>query len=409
TIALLNDGYNFIRKHCEEHKSDLFKTRLMGKPVICMTGREAAEIFYDNSKFIRRGATPKRIQNTLFGEKGVQTLDDEAHLSRKDMFMSLMNPSQLNRFSQLIYDQWNETSPRWEYQDQIILLEESQEIMCRVACKWAGVPVYENEVHQRSFEFGAMVDAFGAAGTRHRKGKIARESTEKWIRKIVTQTREGKIQVPPGTAAHVFSLELHSGKLLDPKIASVEIINILRPIVAVGTYIAFAALALHHYPACKKRIQDGDDQFAEWFAQEVRRYYPFTPFVGARVRTGFEWNGFKFPAKRLVLLDVYGINHDSHLWEKPEDFIPERFENRKTDPFNFIPQGGGDHYTGHRCAGEWITIIAITEAVKFLSRNLQYEVPEQDLRVDLTRMPTAPQSHFIISKVLVKERVGELA
>ncbi|WP_222707250.1 cytochrome P450 [Pontibacter qinzhouensis] len=52
-----------------------------------------------------------------------------------------------------------------------------------------------------------------------------------------------------------------------------------------------------------------------------------------------------------MLLEVYGTHHDPELWENPEEFRPERFRDWKRIPFDFIPQGGGDHHTDHRCAG----------------------------------------------------------
>jgi len=41
----------------------------MGKNVICLTGEEAARIFYDRDKFTRKGAMPVRIKETLFWQE----------------------------------------------------------------------------------------------------------------------------------------------------------------------------------------------------------------------------------------------------------------------------------------------------------------------------------------------------
>ncbi len=43
------------------------------------------------------------------------------------------------------------------------------------------------------------------------------------------------------------------GNLLDPGVAAVELINILRPTVAVARYVAFAAVALHEFPSGGRR------------------------------------------------------------------------------------------------------------------------------------------------------------
>ncbi|MCE7056505.1 cytochrome P450 [Algoriphagus sp. AGSA1] len=400
SLTLLRDGYEFIQKKRKKLGSNIFRTRLMLKKTICMSGREAAEVFYDNEKFQRKGATPKRVQKTLFGQKGVQTLDNSAHRQRKEMFMSLMKPDSLEQFLEIKKGYWETYISKWEKEEQIILFNEVQALLCRAVCSWSGVPLREEEVQQRAKDLGAMVDAFGAIGPRHWRGKQARKRAEKWIGNLIKEIRNGKIQVEKGTAAHsiAFHCEL-DGKLLDTKVAAVELLNVVRPTVAIATYITFTALALHQYPQYKKEIQTEKENLTEMLVQEVRRFYPFTPMVGAIVRKEFEWKGYTFKRGRLVLLDIYGMLHDPELWQHPQEFNPERFINWDGNPFTLIPQGGGEHLHGHRCAGEWLTIESMKQAVDFLTNRMTYEVPDQDLTFSLSRMPTLPRSGFMISKI----------
>ena len=76
-------------------------------------------------------------------------------------------------------------------------------------------------------------------------------------------------------------------KLLDSKMTAIEIINIIRPIIAVSTYVVFAALDLHTHPECREKLIKKEDNYYEMFAQEVRRFYPFTPFVAAKTKKDF--------------------------------------------------------------------------------------------------------------------------
>lgn len=400
SLILLRDGYEFIQKKRQKLGTDIFRTRLMLKKTICMSGKEAAEVFYDNEKFQRKGATPKRVQKTLFGQKGVQTLDNSAHRQRKEMFMSLMKPDSLRGFLEIQKSYWETYIGKWENEEQIILFNEAQELLCRAVCSWSGVPLREEEVQQRARDFGAMVDAFGAIGLRHWRGKQARKRAEKWIGNLIKEIRNGKIHVEKGTAVHTiaFHPEL-DGKLLNTQVAAVELINVLRPTVAIATYITFTALALHQYPQYKKEIQTGKDNLTEMLVQEVRRFYPFTPMVGAIVRKEFEWKGYTFKRGRLVLLDIYGMLHDPELWQHPQEFNPERFINWDGNSFTLIPQGGGEHMSGHRCAGEWLTIESMKQAVDFLINRITYEVPDQDLTFSLSRMPTLPRSGFIMRNI----------
>jgi fatty-acid peroxygenase len=79
---------------------------------------------------------------------------------------------------------------------------------------------------------------------------------------------------------------------------------------------------------------------------------------------------------------------------------PERFRHWNESSFNFIPQGGGDYDTSHRCAGEWITIELMKTIVRLLTTGMRYDVPEQDLRIALSRMPAIPASGFLINNVM---------
>lgn len=131
-----------------------------------------------------------------------------------------------------------------------------------------------------------------------------------------------------------------SGELLDSAVAAVELLNVLRPTVAVARYVTFAALALHEHPQAARQVRDGGAAELEQFVQEVRRLYPFFTFVGGRFTTPFVWRGHRFDEGQWVLLDLYGTNRDARAWGAPEQFRPERFRHWQGDPFTLIRRAG---------------------------------------------------------------------
>ncbi|MFG2570749.1 cytochrome P450 [Streptomyces sp. NPDC048567] len=126
------------------------------------------------------------------------------------------------------------------------------------------------------------------------------------------------------------------------------------------------------------------------------RFYPFAPFIGGLAANRLEWEGGTIRPGTLVLLDLYGQNHDPDLW--PRVFDPARFQGTPVRPDELVPQGGGDPTTGHRCPGEDITVALLSTLAVLLS-GLAYRVPEQDLSIPLHRVPTAPRSGFVIEDV----------
>ncbi|WP_340640706.1 cytochrome P450 [Bacillus atrophaeus] len=400
SLAMMREGYLFIKNRVDRYQSDLFETRLMGQKAICMSGEEAAKVFYDPERMKRNGALPKRLLKTLFGVDAIQTMDGDAHTHRKLLFMSLMTPPHQKRLAELAMEQWLAALSKWEGAEKVELFEEAKNVLCKIACQWAGVPLEESEVKERADDFSAMVDAFGAVGPRHWKGRRARPRAEEWIRDIIENVRAGKTEAEKGTALYemAFHTEL-DGSRLDTQMAAVELINVLRPIVAISTFITFSALALHNHPEYKEKLKSGNGDDLEMFVQEVRRFYPFGPFLGAQARKDFVWNQCEFKEGMLVLLDLYGTNHDARLWEDPNEFRPERFKDRNEQLFDLIPQGGGDPAKGHRCPGEGITIEVMKVTLDFLINHIEYEVPEQDLSYSLVRMPSLPESGFVMSRI----------
>ena len=409
TLALLSDGYSFISKRCRRYQSDIFETRLMLRRAVCMSGEEAARVFYEPGRLTRRGALPPTALLLLQDRGSVALLDGAAHRQRKALFMSLMTPAAITRLMDAMADEWRAAlETTWARERELVLFDAVREVLTRAVCAWAGIPLSDREAAARTRDFGAMIDGAGAVGPRNWRGLLLRARTERWARGVIEQVRAGARAVPEGSAVHAIALHRDlDGELLDTTVAAVELLNVLRPTVAVDRYVTFAALALHEHPECRERIDRGDDgerggerdQYLEWLVQEVRRFYPFFPVVGGRVLQAFDWRGHHFTEGTWVLLDLYGTLHDDRTWEAPETFRPERFRGRQVSAFDLIPQGGGDHHVNHRCAGEWITIALMQRAVQLLTTTMRYDVPVQDLRIDLSRMPAIPESRLVLTNV----------
>jgi fatty-acid peroxygenase len=199
-------------------------------------------------------------------------------------------------------------------------------------------------------------------------------------------------------AAIAFHLDA-DGEVLSTDDAATELINVLRPVVAVARYIVFGALAMHGSPEWRTRVAAGQEADLRMFVQEVRRYFPFFPAIGGRALASFEWNGLVFDKGDWVLLDVYGSNRHPGTWNDGEVFRPERFKDWKDNGFGLIAQGGGDYAHGHRCPGEMLTHELTASALRLLAAEVDYDVPEQNLAIDLAHMPAMPASGFVLERM----------
>jgi fatty-acid peroxygenase len=366
-------------------------------PAYGIEGPDAARFLYDEDHVVRGGALPEPVQATLFGKGAVHTLDGEAHRVRKAMFVALlMREDGIGSLVEQAAAAWDDAAHTWAGR-QIVLLDESSRVIAGSVCRWAGVPVTDHEVPALARDLVSLVDGFATAGPRHFRARRARHRREAWLASLVEQVRAGTATVPEGSALQVVATHRDAGgELLEPLVAAVELINVIRPTTAVCWFMAFSAHALIREPRHRERLAGGDPAFAEAFAHEVRRFYPFAPFIGGRAPREVEWDGERIPENAMVLLDIYGQNHDPDLWGDPYAFRPERFLDREIGAYDLIPQGGGDPRTGHRCPGERITVALLSALAVRLAR-LEFDVPEQDLSISLRRIPAKPASGVVLA------------
>ncbi|XP_059443549.1 cytochrome P450 71A1-like [Corylus avellana] len=80
--------------------------------------------------------------------------------------------------------------------------------------------------------------------------------------------------------------------------------------------------------------------------KETLRLHPPVPLLVPRETiTSVKIGGYDIPPKTRVVTNAWAIQMDPKVWERPEEFLPERFEGTSVDfrgqDFEFIPFGGG--------------------------------------------------------------------
>lgn len=400
SLALLAKGYAWLPDRRRRTAGPVVRARVMGQHAVALQGPEAVRFFYDERHVERRTALPGPVLSTLFGHGAVHTLDGRAHRVRKEMFLSVLTgPEAVGDLVACVTAAWENAVASWSGRPSVVLFDEASRVLTRGVCRWAGIPLEDADSVAR--DLVAMVDGFATPGPRHWRARRARDRSEAWLGSLVEDVRAGAVTVPAGSALDVIARHQDAdGRPLDSHTAAVELLNVIRPTVAACWFVTYAGHALHHRPDIRARLAEGDPAYAVAFAHELRRFYPFAPFIGGRAVTDLEWQGEPIPSGTLILLDLYGQNHDPGLWHEPYVFDPRRFVERAPERDELVPQGGGDRAAGHRCPGEDITI-ALLQALGPRLARLEYQVPEQDLRIPLNRIPSRVRSGLVVEAVRV--------
>jgi fatty-acid peroxygenase len=385
-LRLLVDGYGAVnRLRAAAGGGDWFETRMLGRRALVVRGEDGVRMFYDPALVTRTGAIPAPIRLLLFGPGAVHGLNGDAHASRKRMFTDIVDRAAVERLSAEVATRLEHAVAGWPGRGSVRLFDELVGVYGAAVLAWAGVEVDADEAAGTSSELAAIVDGFGTRGTAYPRAWLARLRTTLWARQVVREVRDGSRRAAPGTAL----ARIAADPGLSDTVAAVELLNILRPTVAVAYFGAYAAQALARHPEWKTRLATGARADLRAFEHELRRWYPFTPLLTGRLLRDCPWAGGTLPRRGFLVLDVWGTNRDPSIWADPDAFRPERFVDREPGPFEYVPQGGGDPSHGHRCPGEPLAVGILEMTVRALA-GLDYELAPASRDVPLRRIPSLP-------------------
>jgi cytochrome P450 len=100
----------------------------------------------------------------------------------------------------------------------------------------------------------------------------------------------------------------------------------------------------------KKSKLDKNDinkmDYLKCILKETLRLHPPIPLLLPReTLTSVKIGGYDIPPKTRVYTNTWAMQRDPKVWERPEEFLPERFKDNPIDfrgqDFEFIPFGGG--------------------------------------------------------------------
>jgi len=133
---------------------------------------------------------------------------------------------------------------RWRSSADVRLYPEFQQLLTRASLAWVGIPLAEAEADERTRDIVAVFDYAGSVGIRHLWSRWSRRRADRWLSDLVEEVRSGRVHLAEHSAAHAISWHRDpDGKLLPPRIAAVELLNVIRPIVAVSVYMVFVAIS----------------------------------------------------------------------------------------------------------------------------------------------------------------------
>ena len=127
-----------------------------------------------------------------------------------------------------------------------------------------------------------------------------------------------------------------------------------------------------------RQLTMNDFQKLQWSRMVIEETMRLYPPVWVMARKSFKedlFAGYYLPAGSTVLINTYGMNHDATYWQRPFDFLPERFHpdnNEERHPFLFIPFGAGQR----PCIGSSFAMMVMQTVIIRLVQRFKLYIPK---------------------------------
>ena len=161
-----------------------------------------------------------------------------------------------------------------------------------------------------------------------------------------------------------------------------------------ATTLAWTFYLLHHHPEAAKKLQKEIDTvlgkkivtledlpnlpYTSQVIAESMRLYPAAYIIGRRSLEEDVIDGYAIDKMRNMLIPIYLIHRHPDIWEKPEDFMPERFEKEKAknyDKFAYFPFGGGPRL----CIGNNFALMEMQIILATFIQHFEYTMQNNEI------------------------------
>ncbi len=145
-----------------------------------------------------------------------------------------------------------------------------------------------------------------------------------------------------------------------------------------ATSVAWAVERLVRHPEKLSRlvaeIDAGEtDDYLNAVVSETLRVRPVVPIVARSLQEDFELGGYRLPAGTTVAPAIYLTNRNPRVYERPAEFMPERFLESQPETFSWIPFGGGIR----RCIGASFATLEMKLMLRTMLAELEPRLPER--------------------------------
>jgi len=144
-------------------------------------------------------------------------------------------------------------------------------------------------------------------------------------------------------------------------------------------------------------------KYLECCVKEGLRLYPSVPIVGRDIKRDTIIDGQHVPKGTSVLIVLHLLHRNPQIWDKPEEFIPERFLDSRSNnrhPYAYVPFSAGPR----NCIGQRFALMEEKTILSHVLRRLDFKSTDKHVKpiIELITRPFNGINSIISSRIIAE-------
>jgi len=356
--------YGWMRRRRERH-GDMFSARfpIFGRVVYVSDPELVRQVFAGDPSVFHAGEANWLALGDALGEHSLLTLDERRHMSQRKLLLPPFHGESVRRYVELMATATATEVARWPVGRPFALRPRMQAITLEVILRAVfGVRdgARMDQFRERIPRLAATTSVLTWMPFMHRElGGLSpaarfRRALRAVDELIYAEIAERRSDGDAEERDDVLSLLLGAVHDDGSAMTDVELRDQLLTLLTAGhettaTGLSWAFERLTRTPRVMERLCGSldDDAYLDAVVKETLRVRPVVVDVARKLTCAIELGGYQLPAGTLVLPAIAAMHARSDLYQRPGELVPERFLDGKTEPYTWIPFGGGVR----RCIG----------------------------------------------------------
>jgi cytochrome P450 len=334
----------------------------VGLMVVVADPGEVKRIFTGDPGVLHAGEG-NAVALPVAGAESILMVDEERHLRRRKLMLPPFHGERLGVYETLIEEIADAEIDRWPLRTEFPIHPTMQAITLRVILRAVlGIEdaarrselerLIPDLINSRILLWPFLQRDLGARSPWRRFGALSDRVDTLLFEEIEAKRRDPALAERDDILSMLLGARDEQGEPMgDGELRDQLVTLLLAGHETSATTLAWAFERLVRTPAALGRLRDslaeGSEDYLDCVVKETLRARPIVGVALRRLTASLPVGGYTVPAGALLGASMILLHSDPDLYPEPGAFRPERFHGKRSDPYSWIPFGGGVR----RCLG----------------------------------------------------------